>query len=162
MIFRSRRKDTAVAEREPEVAAGRDTQELLAEIDELTRANRVSPDPEREIRLVELRHAAGIRHHDDPQRGASYPEPAFDQLPDRNGDLAGVGPDQLTPELIRAGILRDGCLLVRGLVDREAALELARDIDRAFDARDASGWPEAPAIRPSTTSSCRRRHFASR
>jgi hypothetical protein len=38
--------------------------------------------------------------------------------------------------VIRAGILRDGCLLVRGLVDRDAALELARDIDRAFIERE--------------------------
>jgi hypothetical protein len=137
VIFRRRKSDAAVAEREPEIAAGRSTDDLLAEIDELTRANSESPDPDREIRLVELRHAAGIRHHDDPRAGASYPEPAFDQLPDRNGDLAGVRPAQLTPELIRAGILRDGCLLVRGLVHPDAALALADDIDRAFEARDA-------------------------
>ena len=120
------------------MAAGRSTDELLAEIDELTRANRESPDPEREIRLVELRHAVGIRKHDGPPAGAAYPEPAFDQLPDRNGGLAGVSPDQLAPELIRAGVLRDGCLLVRGLVDPGAALALADEIDRAFEARDAS------------------------
>src|SRR5919201_3083561 len=108
MIFRRRKSNAAVAEREPEVAAGRSTDELLAEIEELTRENRENPDRQKEIRLVELRHAAGIRHHDDPEPGASYPEPAFDQLPNRNGDLAGVRPDQLTPEVIRAGILRDG------------------------------------------------------
>ena len=39
--------------------------------------------------------------------------------------------------MIRAGILRDGCLLVRGMVDRDAALAMAEDIDRAFEARDA-------------------------
>jgi hypothetical protein len=138
VIFRRNKSDAAVAEREPEVAAGRSTDELLAEIDELTRENRESPDAEREIRLVELRHAAGIRHHDDPESDPSYPEPAFEQLPDRNGDLAGVAPEQLSPELIRAGILRDGCLLIRGLVDPDAALALAGDIDRAFEARDAS------------------------
>jgi hypothetical protein len=137
VIFRRRKSDVAVAEREPEVASGRSTEDLLAEIDELTRQNRESPDAEREIRLVELRHAAGIRHHDDPEGGAAYPEPAFDRLPDRNGDLAGVAPEQLSPELIRAGILRDGCLLIRGLVDADAALALAADIDRAFEARDA-------------------------
>ncbi|HEY1236936.1 MAG TPA: hypothetical protein VGE91_01270 [Solirubrobacterales bacterium] len=136
MIFR--RKSAPAPGREPEVAAGRSTEELLAEIDELTRVNRESSDGQTEIRLAELRHAAGIRHHDDPDPVAGYPEPAFDQLPDRNGDLAGVRPDQLTPELIRAGILRDGCLLVRGLVDPDAALALARDIDSAFEARDAS------------------------
>ncbi len=35
---------------------------------------------------------------------------------------------------MRAGILRDGCVLVRGLVDREQALAMAADIDRAFEA----------------------------
>ena len=139
MIFRRKKAGGAVAEREPEVAAGRSTDALLAEIDELTRANRESPDAGREIRLVELRHAAGIRHHDDPPGGGvAYPEPALDRLPNRNGDLAGVRPDQLSPELIRAGILRDGCLLVRGLVEPDAALALAADIDRAFEARDQS------------------------
>ena len=125
-------------EREPDVAAGRSTEELLAEIERLTAENRENPDQQREIRLVELRHAAGIRLHDDPQPSTSYPEPAFDQLPDRNGDLAGVTPERLTPELIRAGILRDGCLLIRGLVDPGVAEGIARDIDKAFEARDAS------------------------
>jgi hypothetical protein len=161
MIFRRRKSSTAVAEREPEVAAGRSTDELLAEIEELTRENRENPEAQREIRLVELRHAAGIRHHDDPKPSASYPEPAFDQLPDRNGDLAGVSRDELTPELIRAGILRDGCLLVRGLVDPGIAQGIAHDIDKSFEARDAianggSGDPAyysefvpAPAFRES-------------
>ena len=56
----------------------------------------------------------------------------------------------LTPELLRAGILRDGCLLVRGLVPRDAALAFAQGIERAFDERErsetgdptAAGWYE--------------------
>ena len=137
-----------MAEREPEAAAGRSTEDLLAEIEELTRQNRENPDAQSEIRLVALRHAVGIRHHDAPELRAAYPEPAFDQLPDRNGDLAGVAPEQLSPELIRAGILRDGCLLVRGLVDPQVALALADDIDRAFEARDAiaAGGSADPAF----------------
>jgi hypothetical protein len=138
VIFRRRKSDTAVAERESEVAAGRSTEELLEEIESLTRSNRESPSPEAERRLVELRHAAGIRLMDAAPNGASYPEPAFDRLPDRNGDLAGVEPAELSPEVIRAGILRDGCLLVRGLVDRDTALAVAQEIDKAFDARDAA------------------------
>ena len=90
------------------------------------------------MRLVELRHAAGIRLMDTAESGAAYPEPAFERLPDRNGDLAGIQPAELTPGVIRAGILRDGCLLIRGLVDRDAALAVAEDIDRAFEARDAA------------------------
>jgi hypothetical protein len=138
VIFRRSKSGTAVAEREPEVAAGRSTEELLAEIEELTRQNRESPDAQREIRLVELRHAVGVRLMDAAPNGPSYPEPAFDRLPGRNGDLAGIEPAELSPEVIRAGILRDGCLLVRGLVDRDAALAVAEGIDRAFDARDAA------------------------
>jgi hypothetical protein len=138
MIFRRRKAAAPTIEREPDVAAGRSTEELLAEIEQLTAENRENPDDQREIRLVELRHAAGIRLHDDPEPAAAYPQPALDHLPDRNGDLADVPPERLTPELIRAGILRDGCLLVRGLVDPDVALGIARDIDRAFEARDAS------------------------
>lgn len=138
MLFRSRRSATAEPEREPEVAEGRSTEELLEEVEALTRQNRERPDAEAEVRLVELRHAVGIRQLDAAEEGVAYPEPAFDQLPDRNGDLAGIEPDQLSPEVIRAGILRDGCLLIRGAVDRDAALALADEIDRAFDARDAA------------------------
>jgi hypothetical protein len=161
MLFRRRRDAVALAEREPEVAAGRSTDELLEEIASLTRVSRDGSDPEAEQRLVELRHAAGIRLMDAAEAGAAYPEPAFDRLPDRNGDFAGIQPADLSPEVIRAGILRDGCLLVRGLVDPDAALALAEDIDRAFEARDAavnaaSGDPSyysefmpAPAFRES-------------
>jgi hypothetical protein len=139
MIFRSRRKSAdVVAEREPEVAAGNSTEELLDEIDALNRENREQPSAQAESRLVELRHAAGIRLLDADGREPTYPEPSFDRLPNRNEDLARVTPEQLTPELIRAGILHDGCLLVRRLVDPEVALALARDIDRAFAARDAT------------------------
>ena len=42
----------------------------------------------------------------------------------------------VTPGLLRAGILRDGCVLVRGLIDREAALRFAERIDRAFAERE--------------------------
>ena len=162
MIFRSRKNSqSAVADREPPVAAGRSTEELFAEIEELSLANRENPDPGVESRLVELRHAAGIRLLDGSGSDAAFPEPAFEHLPSRNGELAGIEPGQLTPEVLRAGILRDGCLLVRGLVDPGDARTLAEDIDRAFEARDqaeASGdgdpgfyseFMPAPAFRKS-------------
>jgi hypothetical protein len=141
MIFRSRKKRdtaTAVAERPPHPEAGRSTEDLLEEIAALTRSNRERRDPETERRLVDLRHLVGLRLMDSPPGSAIYPEPAFDQLPARNGDLPGIKPDQLTPELVRAGILRDGCLLVRGLVEPGQAEELRGEIERAFAARDAA------------------------
>jgi hypothetical protein len=44
---------------------------------------------------------------------------------------------------LRAALLRDGCLLVRGLLAREEAVSLAHEIERAFEARQvrASGEP---------------------
>jgi hypothetical protein len=135
MFFR-RRSTTAEAERELELTEGRSTEELIEELESLIRRNQERPDADTEVKLVELRHAVGIRRLDEAQEGAAYPEPAFDRLPDRNGDLAGIDPAVLTPEVLRAGILRDGCLLIRGAVDRDAALALAEGIDRAFRARD--------------------------
>jgi hypothetical protein len=135
MIFRSRKKGgsaTALAE-----LAARTTEDLLAEIEELTRANQERRDPGLEVALVALRHAAGIKLLEAGIGGAEYPEPAFDRLPDRNGGLAGIPPDQLTPEVVRAGILRDGCLLVRGVLSRDDADHLVEQINAAFDARAA-------------------------
>jgi hypothetical protein len=137
MIFRRKRDQaTAVAERDPE--DGLSVDELFAEIDSLTRANREQRDPATERRLVELRHRAGLRLMDGPAENPGYPEPAFEMLPPRNGDLPGVRPEELTPELVRAGILRDGCLLIRGLINRPEAEDLVADIQRAFEAREAS------------------------
>jgi hypothetical protein len=141
MIFRSRKKrdaGTAVAERRPHPEAGRSTDELAAEIEALMRSNRERRDPGAERRLVELRHLLGLRLMELPTGASGYPEPAFDALPPRNGDLPGVQPNELTPGLVRAGILRDGCLLVRGLVDLSYAERVREEVEQAFEARDAS------------------------
>ena len=135
MFFRSRRGPRRPNQKRAQ-AEGRSTEELIEELESLTRKNQERPDAETEVKLVELRHAVGIRRLDEAQKGAAYPEPAFDRLPDRNGDLAGIEPAELSPEVLRAGILRDGCLLIRGAVDRDAALALAEGIDRAFQARE--------------------------
>lgn len=139
MIFRSlRKRATGAAETPAELAAKNSTEELLEEIEELTASNRESRDPEAEVRLVNLRHAAGIQLLDGANGVvASFPEPAFDRLPDRNGELAGVSPDELTPELLRAGILRDGCVLVRGVLSSQEAAHLVDQINAAFEARAA-------------------------
>jgi hypothetical protein len=109
---------------------------LFDQIDALTRANRDQRDPERERRLVELRHLAGITLLEEAPHDPQFVTPAFHSLP--GGAVPPeVGPRDLTPELLRAGILRHGCLLVRGLLDREAALSLADGIERAFHARTA-------------------------
>jgi hypothetical protein len=108
--------------------------ELLAEIERLTTANREKRDRERERRLVRLRHAAGVRMLAAAGSAPHYPEPDAAALGPA-GALPAIAAADVTPELLRAGILRDGCLLVRGLVARDDALALAAEIDAAFAAR---------------------------
>jgi hypothetical protein len=131
VIFRRKRESaTAVADRDPE--------QLFAEIDALAAENRARRDPAVERRLLAARHEAGALLAGRHEGEARYPEPSFEQLGNGPG-LPEFSPAELTPELLRAAILRDGCLLVRGLLDREQALAFAAEIERAFDARTSLG-----------------------
>jgi hypothetical protein len=120
------------------------TEGLFEEIRRLTQANRARPDRANERQLLRLRHLAGVRLLDAPERAPEYPSPDAARLPQVDG-LPEIAPAELTPGLLRAGILRDGCLLVRGLVGREEALELAAEIDRAFAERAAFDAGRDPA-----------------
>jgi hypothetical protein len=137
MIFRGRRKNggaTALAERAAR-ADDRSTEELFEEIQRLDSANREERDRERERLLIRLRHRAGIKLLAEAEGRPDQPAPGGD-LPSPNGSsLPDIAPADLSPELLRAGMLRDGCLIVRGLVPREEALRMAADIDRAFEER---------------------------
>jgi len=122
MLFRGRKKKSA--------------EELFAEIDSLTESNRAERDPAKEQKLRELRHLAGIALLDGPASEPAYPEP--DPVPpprDPVSKLPEVTPERLTPELLRAAILDSGCLLVRGLMDRDTALGLADDVEKSFAVR---------------------------
>jgi hypothetical protein len=122
------------------------TEELLAAIERLTVANRDAHDPDTEREVLRLRHLAGIRLVEGAPADPAFAEPATDRLPEADG-LPEIAAADLTPELLRAGILRDGSLLVRGLVPREAAEAFARGIERSFTERErgedaAPGWYE--------------------
>lgn len=112
-----------------------DTEAIRAEITRLMDQNRITPDRDTERRILRLRHLAGIRHLNEAQGDASYPEPDATALPD--GQLPDIAPEELTPELVRAGILRDGAVLVRGAVTPEASQSLADGIEQAFKDRTA-------------------------
>jgi hypothetical protein len=113
---------------------GSDAQ-LQEEIEELAAANRNDPDRDRERRLLALRHIAGIRALESAGGEPAHPEPEFDRLPPE-GVLPEFGPADLTPGLVRAAILRDGFIMIRGLVERGVALRFAEGIDRAFAERE--------------------------
>jgi Phytanoyl-CoA dioxygenase (PhyH) len=142
-MWRPRRRAEAAqtqattTEREPAVDQDFDgsLEQLWAEIERLTRANAADPSRETERRLVRLRHIAGMRLVDEASPEVQFVAPDSDRLPSAD-PLPEITASELTPGLLRAGILRDGCLLVRGLVPREGALELAQRIDRAFDQRE--------------------------
>jgi hypothetical protein len=132
----------AVAERHDRYDAS--TGELRDEIEQLAAANRAQPDRDTERRLLRLRHVAGVRALEEARPGAEFATPATAALPTADA-LPQFTRAEITPELLRAAILRDGCALVRGLVDREAALAFAEQIDRAFAERDRFDAGERPA-----------------
>ncbi|MDQ6817502.1 MAG: phytanoyl-CoA dioxygenase family protein [Actinomycetota bacterium] len=115
---------------------------LFAEIERLTARNRSARSAEIEHRLVRLRHLAGVRAMDRAPANPAHPQPDFGRLPEGPG-LPEFGRDDVTPELLRAGILRHGCLLVRELIFRDQALAFAQQIDRAFTERERHDQGEA-------------------
>ena len=134
-----RQSDGAIATIERPAAAEEefdgDLEQLLAEIERARAANLAAPSREAERRLGRLRHLAGVQLVDRAPPDAEFVAPATDQLPP--GDpLPEIAAAALTAGLIRAGVLRDGCLLVRGLVPREQAQAMAKQIDRAFAERE--------------------------
>jgi hypothetical protein len=139
VIFRSRkRRDgaTALAESPAAELDERPVESIFEEIHQIEQANRADRDRESERKLMRLRHRAGAKLLAQAGPKPEQPSPAYDELPgSAPGLLPEVSPGDLTPELLRAGMLRDGCLLVRGVVGREDALRMAEDIDRAFEER---------------------------
>lgn len=102
-----------------------------------TRTKRDSASPEvAEARsTIARRHEQGVAILENAPERPSHPEPDTARLPDGPG-LPEFSIDELTPGLLRAAILRDGCALVRGLISREDALAFADQIDDAFAERE--------------------------
>jgi len=109
---------------------------FVEEIEALSGQNRERRDPAIETRIMRLRHLAGIGLTRNRNGRRKLVEPDFEQLPDGDPKVPEVSGEEVTPELIRAAILRHGALLVRGLVDPEAASRLTPEIDIAFARRD--------------------------
>ena len=110
-----------------------DDDALSGRIEELNRVNLDNRNRDNERELLRLRNIVGVRRLRNGGVDPMFPKPSG--LPDGD-ELPEVRGEDVTPELLRAGILRDGCLLVRGLIPRDQAERLAQGIDRAFIERD--------------------------
>jgi hypothetical protein len=109
---------------------------LLEAAEMLTTAIRLRRDVVQERRLVRLRHRAFAL------LDRSLPPPAWppfvpEDLPGTDGSPI-VEAGELTSAVLRNGILRHGCLVVRGLIPAPRVARLCEVIDRAFEAFDAT------------------------
>lgn len=110
-----------------------------AGIDLLTAANRLAPHLEIEQELLELRNRAFYAL--DSSGLDEWPPPIDPVAP--TGKIPEIDRDDLTVDALRNGIIGQGALLVRRLLDPEKALELAAGIDRAEEAAAAFENKEA-------------------
>ncbi|MDQ1455383.1 MAG: hypothetical protein QOH28_1003, partial [Actinomycetota bacterium] len=106
----------------------------LAAIDVLTAANRSARNDEIERQLVRLRHDA-FGELDTGPGLAAWPPEAPDLFP--AVDFPEVQAGNFTAETLRSGILRHGCLCVRGLVPPKRVKQLTDDIEAAMTACEA-------------------------
>jgi hypothetical protein len=130
---RSNGSDGAVAEAPLEEFVGEDEQ-LVAKIERLVELNRAAPSIEQERLLLHLRNLLGIRLLERDAEDRGFPEPDYASLPS-GSLLPEIEPKDLNPNVLRAAILRSGCVLVRGMIDRRPAQGFAKQIDRAFKER---------------------------
>ncbi|MGH8986877.1 MAG: phytanoyl-CoA dioxygenase family protein [Acidimicrobiia bacterium] len=110
---------------------------LLESLDALTEANKALRDPEIERRLVGLRHEAVAQMRAQHEAGPWPAVEPSDPLPTTRDELPVVDADAVSPELVSTGILRHGCLHVRGMLREPEVTRLVEAIDRAFAAYDA-------------------------
>lgn len=109
-------------------------EQLLEEIEGLRSEAKGEDDLERHRHMLWLRHLAGIRALEGAPSDPEFAAPDFAALPNSDG-LIEITAHELVPGLLRAAILRQGCLLVRGLIEPDTAIRLCDDIELAFEAR---------------------------
>jgi hypothetical protein len=110
-------------------------------IETVTVANRTRRDARLEQRLVYLRHNAFADLV--PASGLAVWPPSAPDLFETTTGLPEVSAGDLSAETLASGIIRHGCLLVRGLIAPPVVARLKDSIDEAFAALDAhsSGAP---------------------
>lgn len=115
---------------------------LLEAIEVLTDANRLVRSIPVEQQLVRLRRDA-FAHLDRSLPPPEWPPFVPEDAPETPPGPLIVRAADLTPGLVRNGLLKHGCVLVRGLVPAQRAARLRRAIDQAFDAYDVTAAGQA-------------------
>jgi hypothetical protein len=132
-IRRKRRApdDTDILAKSEQLA---DTGRRLEAIDLLSEANRARRSAALEQRLVHLRHD-GFDDLAISSGAAQWPPDAPDLFPD--AQLPEIDASDFTSDTLRSGLIRHGCVKVRGLVPPHRVAQLRDDIDATMDAFDA-------------------------
>ena len=115
-------------------------------IEMLTRANRLSRDVVIERRIARLRRAA-FATLDRSLPPPPWPPFVPEDLPGAADHPPIVTSQEVTPGLVRNGILRHGSVLVRGLVPAHRVEALVFGIDQAVEGYDESAARDADATR---------------
>ena len=115
-------------------AGGAPRRDLVAELEELTRLERLAPDLDRERRIVALRHAAFDELDRSPGR-SEWPGDFPDPFPGETA-IPTITPGELSSVVLGGAIVHHGCLRVDGLLAPDVVARFRGHIDRGFEARE--------------------------
>lgn len=117
----------------------------VQELRDLIAANRLEPDPQREIRIRDLRltTTAATARGAQPAPGAAVPLRYEQSMPT-------CSPGELSAEIVRSAFAERGCLYVPGVVGKGEVEELRCAIERAHEAWGAKprdpAWSNTPKL----------------
>jgi len=106
------------------------------DIRRLTAVNRHNPSVHTERQLVHMRHQAFVSRDHSHDASPNWPPPVPNLFADVSG-LPEIDASELSVDMLRAGILGQGSLIVRGVLNQTQVDRLASAIPAAMDAYDA-------------------------
>lgn len=139
-----------LAEADALIAAGR----LVEAVDVLAAHNRRHPDHDLELRLVDLRHQAGVSVRT-PREAGPWPPTYVDPFPDVVAQIPEIAAGELTTEILGGAVIHHGALLVRGAFADDQVHRLVEAIETTHQnlPEEGEAGPEPTAwYRPFPTS----------
>ncbi|HSC75163.1 MAG TPA: phytanoyl-CoA dioxygenase family protein [Pseudomonadales bacterium] len=116
-----------------------DPNKIIDAIEQLSARNRAEPDPAIERQLIDLRVQA-FNNTVWPVNNTPWPPTCNDPFTDadktKTGGIPEITREQLNANLLAAGVLEHGALLVRNLVPAEKVEQLRNDIEQTVNKRN--------------------------